>query len=275
MVRFSDVLRERDNCWRIATAGRAAFLIDADAYFAALRHAIDRARASIFILGWDIDSRVQLNPGTAEAPVTLLAFLNEVLARRPNLRVFALAWDFSVLFALEREPLPTYRFAWNGHPRLSFQLDDAHPFGASHHQKVVVVDDTLAFAGGLDLTIRRWDTPAHHARDPGRVDPAGRPYPPAHDVQMMVDGEAAAALGELARTRWEAATGQRPSPARRTRPPTTCGRTTTTPDVHDAPIGIARTMPAFREAPAVQRCPPSRCGRSHRPGASSTSRTST
>src|SRR6185369_12187664 len=100
---------------------------------------------------------------------------------------------------------------------------------------------------------RRWDTPAHHARDPGRVDPVGRPYPPAHDVQMMVDGDAAAALGELARARWEAATG---------RVPVTCAvdpagaddlwPNATTPDIHDAPIGIARTMPAFRDAPPVQ-----------------------
>ena len=131
MVKLPGVLRERENCWRVATARRAAFLIDADAYFSALRHAIDRARASIFIIGWDIDSRVRLNPGTAEAPLTLLPFLNDALTRRPELRVFALAWDFSVLFTLEREPLPSYRFAWNAHPRLSFHLDDAHPFGAS------------------------------------------------------------------------------------------------------------------------------------------------
>jgi phosphatidylserine/phosphatidylglycerophosphate/cardiolipin synthase-like enzyme/uncharacterized membrane protein YdjX (TVP38/TMEM64 family) len=244
------VLRERENCWRIATAGRAAFLIDADAYFAALRHAIARARSSVFILGWDIDSRVQLNPGTAEAPLTLLAFLNDVLARQPDLRVFALAWDFSVLFTLEREPLPAYRFAWNAHPRLSFHLDDAHPFGASHHQKIVVVDDAIAFAGGLDLAIRRWDTPAHLAREPGRVDPVGRPYPPAHDVQMMVDGAAAAALGELARARWEAATGR---VAAVTSPPADdLWPGATTPDIRDAPLGIARTLPAFRDAPAVQ-----------------------
>jgi phosphatidylserine/phosphatidylglycerophosphate/cardiolipin synthase-like enzyme/uncharacterized membrane protein YdjX (TVP38/TMEM64 family) len=247
------VLRERENCWRIATARRASFLIDADAYFSALRHAIDRARTSVFILGWDIDSRVQLNPGTAEAPLTLLAFLNDVLARRPELRVFALAWDFSVLFTLEREPLPTYRFAWNAHPRLFFHLDDAHPFGASHHQKVVVVDDTIAFAGGLDLAIRRWDTPGHLAGEPGRVDPTGRPYPPMHDIQMMVDGDAAAALGELARARWQAATGRVPIPdAPSPAPGEDLWPGATAPDIRDAPIGIARTMPAFREAPAVQ-----------------------
>ena len=150
---------------------RAAFLIDADAYFTAFRHAVSRARNSVFIVGWDIDSRVQLNPDTAEPPLTLLPFLNDVLAHRPGLRVYALAWDFSVFFTLEREPLPAYRFAWKAHPRLSFQLDDAHPFSASHHQKIVVVDDAIAFTGGLDLTIRRWDTPAHRVDDPGEEDP--------------------------------------------------------------------------------------------------------
>ena len=252
MVKFWGVLREQENCWRIATARRAAFLIDADAYFTALRHAIARARSSVFILGWDIDSRVRLNPGTAEEPLTLLSFLNDVLAHRPTLRVFALAWDFSVLFALEREPLPSYRFAWNAHPRLSFQLDDAHPFGASHHQKIVVIDDALAFAGGLDLTIRRWDTPAHHAEDPGRIDPIGRPYPPAHDIQMMVDGDAAAALGEIARARWHAATGQTPADAPQPPGHDDFWPEATEPDLRDAPVGIARTMPAFRDAPAVQ-----------------------
>jgi phosphatidylserine/phosphatidylglycerophosphate/cardiolipin synthase-like enzyme/uncharacterized membrane protein YdjX (TVP38/TMEM64 family) len=245
------VLREGENCWRIARTPRAAFLIDADAYFTAFRHAVSRARESVFILGWDIDSRVQLNPGTSEPPLTLLPFLNEVLTSRPSLHVYALAWDFSVLFTLEREPLPAYRFAWNAHPRLAFHLDDAHPFGGSHHQKIVVVDDALAFTGGLDLTIRRWDTPAHLAHEPARVDPTGRPYPPAHDLQVMVDGAAAAALGEIARARWLSATGQRPAAASTGAAADDLWPAATVPDVRDAPLGIARTLPAFRDAPAV------------------------
>jgi phospholipase D1/2 len=246
------VLREGENCWRIARTPRAAFLIDADAYFTAFTHAVSRARDSVFIVGWDIDSRVQLNPGTADPPLTLLPFLNDVLARQPGLRVYALAWDFSVLFTLEREPLPSYRFAWNAHPRLAFHLDDAHPFGGSHHQKIVVVDDALAFAGGLDLTIRRWDTPAHLAHEPARVDPTGHPYPPAHDVQVMVDGAAARALGEIVRARWHAATGQLPPAPSTGASADDLWPETTAPDVRDAPIGIARTMPTFGDAPAVQ-----------------------
>jgi phosphatidylserine/phosphatidylglycerophosphate/cardiolipin synthase-like enzyme/uncharacterized membrane protein YdjX (TVP38/TMEM64 family) len=244
------VLVPGKNCWRIARAERAAFLIDADAYFAALRHAFGRARQSIVIVGWDIDSRARLGLADDGAPLTLLALLNDVLARRPSLRVFALGWDFSVIYTFERERLPAYRFAWNAHPRLSFHLDDAHPVGASHHQKIVVIDDALAFAGGLDLTIRRWDTPAHRAGEPDRVDPAGRPYPPLHDVQMMVDGDAAAALGALVRERWRAATARTLPRASGTAGPDLWPEAVS-PDVRGAPIGIARTMPPLGDAAAV------------------------
>ena len=82
------------NCWRIATADRAAFLIDGDAYFAAFRHAVSRARHNVVIVGWDIDSRVRLGRvarDPTELPDTLLPFLNAVLERRPELRVYALA----------------------------------------------------------------------------------------------------------------------------------------------------------------------------------------
>jgi hypothetical protein len=52
-----------------------------------------------------------------------------------------------------------------------FRLDDDHPVGASHHQKLVVVDDRVAFVGGIDLAAARWDTPEHRAYDPRRRDP--------------------------------------------------------------------------------------------------------
>ncbi|HXU65699.1 MAG TPA: hypothetical protein VN962_28555, partial [Polyangia bacterium] len=151
------MLTEGENCWRIATAARAAFLIDGDAYFSAFRDVVARARHTVLILGWDIDTRTRLTrPGEGGHPGwTLLPFLNHALECRPELRIYALAWDYSFIYTLEREPLPTLRFAREAHPRLSFRLDAAHPVWASHHQKIVVVDDQLAFTGGLDLTIRR------------------------------------------------------------------------------------------------------------------------
>jgi phosphatidylserine/phosphatidylglycerophosphate/cardiolipin synthase-like enzyme len=57
-----------------------------------------------------------------------------------------------MIYALDRQPLPIFHFGWRTHRRVHFALDAQHPVGASHHQKIVVVDDAVAFVGGLDLT---------------------------------------------------------------------------------------------------------------------------
>ena len=87
------------------------------------------------------------------------------------------------------------------------KLDGAHPPGASHHQKIVVIDDSLAFCGGIDMTGDRWDTREHRDDEPRRITPGGAPYAPWHDATTAIEGPAAAALGELARDRWRRAGG--------------------------------------------------------------------
>ncbi|BET10094.1 hypothetical protein THI4931_11360 [Pandoraea sputorum] len=185
-------------------------LVDGEQYFSALREALLAARHTVFILGWDIDSRMQLAPNKSDDgfPPGLRDFLDALVRRRKTLRIYCLSWDFAMLYALEREWLPSVKLDWKTHRRLSFRLDGRHPTAASHHQKVVVVDQRVAFVGGLDLTRNRWDTPAHAPDDPCRKDPSGHAYPPFHDVQAMVDGEAANALAELAEDRWHRATGK-------------------------------------------------------------------
>lgn len=242
------ILDEGRNCWRKAHAARAAFLIDADDYYSAFVEAVRRAQKTIYILGWDMDSRVRLRP-REEPELELGDFLNAVVSARPELHAYLLSWDYSVIFAMEREPLPTVQLGLRTHRRIHFRLDGVHPPGASHHQKIVVIDDQIAFSGGLDFAIRRWDTSTHPAADPDRVDPAGVPYAPFHDAQMLVDGDAAAALGELARERWYRATGTRLTPPsastvdawpRRVRPA-----------VKNVKVGIARTEPAYNGLPGI------------------------
>jgi phosphatidylserine/phosphatidylglycerophosphate/cardiolipin synthase-like enzyme len=82
-----------------------AFLIDGAAYFRAVREAVREARHSLFILGWDIDSRMRLVPQGARDgyPERLGDFLNAVVARRRGLRACVLSWDFADVYALERE----------------------------------------------------------------------------------------------------------------------------------------------------------------------------
>ncbi|WP_220807878.1 VTT domain-containing protein [Noviherbaspirillum aridicola] len=239
------LLRPGHNCWRIARAGRFGMLVDADDYFRAVRAAILKARHSVFILSWDIDSRMRLVPGGANDgyPEPLGDFLHAVVSSRPSLRAYVLNWDFAMLYALEREWLPVYKLDWRTHRRLAFRMDAHHPIGGSHHQKIVVVDDAVAFVGGLDLTRCRWDSPAHECGNPLRCDADGKPYAPFHDVQAIVDGPAARALGELARIRWQRSGGGAAiAPATATEDPwPDCVQ----PDLTDVDVGISRTEPEF------------------------------
>ncbi len=249
----SRILAPGRNCWRLARAERAAFLIDGADYFKAFRSVAARARHSIFVIGWDISGRVNLAPegGDDGLPSTLAEFLDALARRHRGLDIYVLNWDFAVLYAMDREWLPIYRLDWRTHRRVHFCMDDQHPVGGSHHQKIVVADDAVAFVGGIDLTNCRWDTSEHRAEHPRRVDAQGEPCPPFHDVQMMVDGEAARAIGELARERWHRGTGkqlrERPAPGE----VHDLWPEHVEPDLSDADIAISRTEPAYAGRSAV------------------------
>ena len=171
------ILRPGETCWRVETANRAAVLVDGAAYFGALRSSLLKATRSVFIIGWDIDSRVRVVGGSGAcddgAPEQLKALLTHMSNRRPDLSIHVLLWDYSVLYALDREPLPNLNLGWMTPPGIHVCLDDVLPLGSCHHQKIVVVDDAVAFCGGLDLAVGRWDTSEHRPRHPVRVDPAG------------------------------------------------------------------------------------------------------
>ena len=62
--------------------------------------------------------------------------------------------------------------------------------------RILVVDDSIAFCGGSDFTRNRWDTQQHLPVDQRRRTADGRLFGPRHDVEIAVDGAAAAALGE-------------------------------------------------------------------------------
>ncbi|CAN5178923.1 VTT domain-containing protein [soil metagenome] len=244
------------NCWRVEHADRTAFLVDGCEYYPAVRAAMRAARRSIFILGWDIDSRMRLVPEGANDgyPEPLAEFLDALAHEHQDLHIHVLSWDYAMLFALEREWLSPVKLGWTTHGRLRFHMDGCHPVGASHHQKIVVVDDAIAFTGGFDITRCRWDSHDHAETDPRRIDPDGKPYAPFHDIQMAVDGAAAAAMGELARTRWLRATGKA-APAVQPRDagdgqidPWPHGLTV---DLADVDVGIARTEPGFEDFESV------------------------
>ncbi len=245
------LLRPGYNCCAVAHAERVAFLVDADAYFRAFYEAALRARRSITILGWDFNSQTRLHfdPVPAGGPPALLGdFLNYLVARRRSLHVHVLNWDYPMVFGTDREFPPLYGFGWKPAHRVHLRYDDTHPVGGSQHQKIVLIDDAIAFSGGIDLTVRRWDTPEHRPSDPRRT-AYGAPYPPFHDVMVALDGEAAGALAAIARERWQLATGQKLKPVAAGHDP---WPPSLEPDLRSVEAGIARTLPPRGEQPAVR-----------------------
>src|SRR3954468_15614728 len=200
-----------ETCWRTARADRVAFLLDNEAYFTAVFEALQKARRSILLLGWGFDPRTRMFPDGYDGPDDpdeIGHVLIKLARARPELDIRLLIWKSALPISASQEFFPHKARKFFRNTPVKFRLDDSVPFGACHHQKVLVVDDRLAFCGGGDISVDRWDTPAHKDDDQRRIMPKQECHPPRHEVTMMVDGEAARALGDLARERWRRACGE-------------------------------------------------------------------
>ncbi|MGZ8311041.1 MAG: phospholipase D-like domain-containing protein [Allosphingosinicella sp.] len=235
-------LRPGRNCWRIERSGRAALVVDAADYFRVARAAMMNARSQILLIGWDFDTRIDLvkeDPGDG-APVHLGLFLTWLARRRPHLTIHILAWDGKIYSFLGRGTTMARMAQWRWlTPNIHFRLDGAHPLEGCHHHKIMVIDDSFAGSGGIDMTASRWDTRDHKDAERGRRRPTThRRYGPWHDAALAVEGDAARALGELGRRRWQLALGETlPAPhAQGDRWPDALQ-----PEFRDVDVAIART----------------------------------
>ena len=208
------------NCSFVTESDETAAIVDAHHYYRAVHRAIGDARRQLFMTGWQFHTEVQLVRGVEleNGPVTLIERLLQCLNARPELEVYILAWEYSAMFAIERQWGQKLLFG-SRHPRMHFLWDSCHPPGASHHQKIVTVDGSYAFTGGMDVCQDRWDTRAHHLDDQLRVNPDGHPVKPYHDVQTYVAGPAAERLASIFVERWLLNGGAPLSPLVRSEPP--------------------------------------------------------
>jgi phosphatidylserine/phosphatidylglycerophosphate/cardiolipin synthase-like enzyme len=184
-------------CWRVERAEQMAVIVDAEKYFRTARVAMMGAKRRILLIGWDFDARIELEPGVDRPgePKKLGDFMLWLVEREPDLEVFVLRWDTGAIKSLFRGSTIFTMMKWMKHKRIHTKLDGHHPTAASHHQKIVIIDDALAFCGGIDMTGDRWDTRDHRDDDPHRIQPSGKPYKPWHDAISAVQGPVAHALG--------------------------------------------------------------------------------
>lgn len=173
-------------------------LIDGEDAFRAIAQALQGARSHVHVTGW------HLTPGfalTRDAnPISLRDLLADLATRIP---VRVLLWGGAPgrLFRPSRRDVRRVRDQLVAGTRIQCALDTRERPMHCHHEKTVIVDDQVAFVGGIDLTSfggDRWDTPAHPSRQAGGW----------HDVATRLRGPAVQDVAAHFRLRWHAITGE-------------------------------------------------------------------
>ncbi len=262
---IKNLLKPGYNCWRTSRASQASMVVDCANYYRALHQAICNAKHSIFVLGWDIDSRIELLRGEdaekASAPVNFFELIQWKARQNPDLMIYLNRWQFSLFFASQREGLSTLKWRFNSPVNVHYCFDSILPVSASHHQKVIVIDDEIVFCGGMDVAIARWDHREHYPEDELRADPGGMmafirkvPFGPYHDIMCLLSGQPAQDLALWCRERWRRAAGFEPLPLRPLQfkglPPSWPSKQAV--DFEDIEIGIAMTIPRMYDDAAVR-----------------------
>lgn len=249
------IFRPDHNCWRIEKASHASIIVDYANYYRDLHQSICNAKESLFILGWDIDGRIELLRGddakACPAPTSFFELIKWKLEQNPDFKVYLNKWDYSIFFAKEREPLAGLHWATIKSENFHYCIDSILPLGACHHQKVAVIDDEVAYCGGMDIALARWDFREHHPINKDRHDPAGlfesghNYFAPYHDLMMVTSGDAAQALAEMVRERWKLACKVEllPLVKKKVEAPPQAWPQSDPPDFENVDIAIARTLP--------------------------------
>ncbi len=173
-------------------------LVDGAAALPAIAAAVRAASSRVHIAGWYFTPGLALErEGT---PVVLRNLLAEV-AERAEVRVLAWAGAPLPLFRPSRDDVRTMKRELTGGTRIRCELDARERPLHCHHEKTIVVDDRIAFVGGIDLTTEagdRFDTPRHPSR-------AAVGW---HDASVRIEGPTVTDVAEHFRMRWHEVTGE-------------------------------------------------------------------
>ncbi|MDX6632245.1 MAG: hypothetical protein QOG26_250 [Solirubrobacterales bacterium] len=173
-------------------------LIDGADAFAQMVEAIRGARSHVHIAGWHITPDFALTRG--DEPLLLRRLLAETAERCP-VRVILWAGAPVPVFKPRRSDVRAVREALCKGNRIQCVLDSRERPMHCHHEKLVIVDDELAFVGGIDLTSLagdRWDESSHPAR--GRLG--------WHDAGTCLRGPAVGDVAGHFDSRWRELTGE-------------------------------------------------------------------
>ncbi|KAH9460219.1 hypothetical protein Pst134EB_008404 [Puccinia striiformis f. sp. tritici] len=153
----------------------AQWLIDGRDYFWNLSKAILLAKERIYIHDWWLSPELYLRRPPAQNQKWRL---DRLLERKANegVQIFVIVYkEVSNGFTPVESGYTKSRLL-SLSPNIHMQRSPSHTGTGnllwSHHEKLCVIDETIAFMGGMDLCFGRWDTPGHALIDdaPGGLD---------------------------------------------------------------------------------------------------------
>ena len=169
---------------------RVEVLVDGEEALARIAGEIEGARSHVHVAGWHFSPGFRVGDGGP----TLRELLAEA-AQRVDVRVLCWAGAPLPLFHPDRREVRRMRDELVGGTRISMALDATERPFHCHHEKLVLVDDRVAFVGGIDLTDfagNRLDSSGHPPRD-------GLGW---HDAVTRVEGPVVADVAAHFLLRW-------------------------------------------------------------------------
>ncbi len=217
-------------------------LVDGEEALPAIEAAIRGARSHVHIANWHASPDFRL---TREPDALTLRDLLAATAQRVDVRLLLWAGPPLPAFQPTRRLVRAQQKKFTENSAVRCELDARERTMHCHHEKLVIVDDTTAFVGGVDFTALEGDRHDSSEHQPNR---------PIcwHDLMVRLRGPVVADVANHFRQRWtEVAYEDLPEPT----PPAPAGNTTvqflrTVPDktYEFAPKGEFAILDAYLRA---------------------------
>ena len=158
--RFDSFAPVRPNCF-------AQWMVDGRDHMWLVSRAIDQAKDVVYIHDWWLSPELYMR---RPAAISQKWRLDRLLKRKANegVKIFIIMYR-NINSAIPIDSEYTKFALLDLHPNVFVQRSPnqfrQNTFFWAHHEKLCIVDHTLAFVGGIDLCFGRWDTPQHTLAD--------------------------------------------------------------------------------------------------------------
>ncbi|KAJ5198383.1 uncharacterized protein N7498_007500 [Penicillium cinerascens] len=158
--RFDSFAPVRQKCF-------AQWLVDARDHMWVVSRAINQAKDVIYIHDWWLSPELYMR---RPAAISQKWRLDRLLQRkaREGVKIFIIMYR-NINSAIPIDSEYSKFSLLELHPNVFVQRSPnqfrQNTFFWAHHEKLCLIDHTLAFVGGIDLCFGRWDTPQHHLTD--------------------------------------------------------------------------------------------------------------